>query len=86
MTGKFIRIKDNTTLKLEFEDLSPMPEDTVKAAAHELWDRAGLGDHGDTEDLILFEALDEQDHIDILFNYAKRVILDLAGAYVYNVK
>lgn len=83
MTGKLTEKNNNTTLILEYEDLSPMPSLTIEHMAHKLWDR-NEGDHGTLEEPIDWDDLTEQDYVDIAFDCIMRVILDLAAQHVYD--
>lgn len=83
MSGQFVHNNNNTNLIFEWENISPLPETTVERAAHLLFDR-GLGNHGTEEDPIVWTDLVEDDYLEIVSDYLKRIVVDLAGQQIHN--
>ena len=82
MTAKFERNNTNTNLVIEYENISPLPEQTIEDMAHELWER-GQGDHGTDEEPIVWEDLEEDDYLEMSSKYLQTVILNMAGSFVH---
>lgn len=78
MTGKFIVSGQNTTIAHSWTALTAVMQSIVGGAAEYFWNN-GLGNHGTQETPILFSSLTNQQKLDILDEYFKRVALDAAN-------
>ena len=83
MAAKFEHRNNNTNLVLEYENISPLPEQTIEDMAHELWER-GQGDHGTDEEPIVWDDLSEDDYLEMSSQYIQTVILGMAGSFVHS--
>lgn len=80
MAGTFVVDGDRVTVTFEYEADLTKAQQVIVDGAHLLWDR-GMGNHGDEETPIVFTDLNNQDKLDIVDTYVRRVILDLARTY-----
>lgn len=69
----------NTTVNFDYTATNAKIQALVSDAAEALFDR-GRGDHGTEESPIVFEDLSNQDKLDLVDDYIKDVIIDMANA------
>lgn len=80
MTINVTRNNGTSTVTLEYTANTAKINGILLNAAMELWDR-GLGDHGPEESPIEFNDLTNQEKLDLIDSYVKRVVQDLAAEH-----
>lgn len=80
MAGTFSVSNGNTTVAFEWTAATDTVQSVVGDAAEYLWDK-GYGDHGTDEEPIVFDDLTNQEKLDIVDVYIKKVIVDLANTH-----
>jgi hypothetical protein len=78
MTAKFTVSGTKTTITFEYVATTALIQSVIINAAEYLWGR-GFGNHGTPEVPILFASLTNQQKLDIVDLYLKKVVLDLAN-------
>jgi hypothetical protein len=80
MAGTFTVAGGNTTITFTQTAPTAKMQAIIAAAAHWLFD-GGMGNHGTVDAPILFASLTNQDKLDIVDTYIKRIVVDAARAY-----
>ncbi len=80
MTATITVANGNSILNAVWKAAIPKMQMTIEHFAHGLWDR-GRGDHGTEEEPIAWEDLNNQDKINIWFDYVTMMTLNDARAY-----
>ena len=80
MAGTFTTAGGKTTVTFTQTAPTAKMQAIVEAAAH-WWFDGGMGNHGTTDAPILFTSLTNQQKLDIVDAYIKRIIIDAARAY-----
>lgn len=78
MTGKFTVSGSNTTVEFSYTALTATIQSIVGGCAEYLWEH-GYGDHGTSENPILFTSLSNQQKLDLVDAHVKNVIVDAAN-------
>ena len=82
MAGTFEVSNGKTTVKFQWTALTAKIQDSIEKKAKELWFQ-GFGDHGSSEDAIVWDDLSNQDKLDLVNDCIERVILgDARDKYV----
>jgi hypothetical protein len=83
MAGTITTGGGNTTLSFAYTTTTENMISIAEDAAHWLWDN-GLGNHGTVDTPILFSSLTNQQKVDIIDSYFKKIIIDASNTYKSN--
>lgn len=78
MTGSFVVSGENTTVRFEYTAQTVKIQEVISDSAERLFDR-GFGDHGTEEEPRLFSDQSNQEKLDLVDAYVKKVIVNMAN-------
>jgi hypothetical protein len=83
MAGRFTTSAGQTTVDFIYVAVTAKVQNIVDAASHYLWN-VGFGNQGTVDKPILFETLTNQQKLDIVDGYVRKIIMDAAKSYSIN--
>ena len=83
MAAKFTVDGTDTKISFEYEALTATIISVLGDASHYLWEH-GFGDKGTEETPIAFDDLTNQQKLDLVDVYVKKVVIDMANSYKSN--